>query len=66
MDLVAAVGFTASIVQPISVTTKPIKYLNYVKDAPKYRAKLALIATSLLALRTKIFPASSLPLSQPE
>ena len=45
-----AVGLAASIVQLIDATTKAIKYLNNVKDAPKDRATLAREAANLLAL----------------
>jgi hypothetical protein len=54
MDPVTAVGLIASIVQLIDATAKAIKYLNYVKDAPKDRARLALEATSLLVLLTDL------------
>jgi hypothetical protein len=54
MDPVTGVGLAASIVQLIDVTTKAIKYLNDVKDAPKDRAKLAKEATSLLVLLTDL------------
>ncbi|KAH0534081.1 hypothetical protein FGG08_007315 [Glutinoglossum americanum] len=50
MDPVTVVGLAASIVQLINATTKAIKYLNDVKEAPKDRARLAREATSLLAL----------------
>ena len=50
MDPVTAVGLAASIAQLIGVTTKTIKYLNNVKDAPKDRAKLLKEASSLLSL----------------
>src|SRR5438046_7959257 len=49
-----AVGLAASIVQLIDATTKIIKYLNDVKDAPKDRARLARETTSLLALLTDL------------
>src|SRR5437016_4107168 len=54
MDPVTVVGLAASIVQLIDATTKAIKYLNHVKDAPKDRAILAQEATSLLALLTNL------------
>ena len=54
MDPVTAVGLAASIVQLIDATTKVIKYLNDVKDAPKDRWTLAREATSLLALLTNL------------
>jgi hypothetical protein len=50
MDPITAVGLAASIVQLIDATTKAIKYLNGVKDAPKERATLAREGSSLLAL----------------
>jgi hypothetical protein len=54
MDPVTTVGLAASIIQLIDATTKAIKYLNDVKDAPKDRARLAREATSLLALLTDL------------
>ncbi|EXJ70463.1 uncharacterized protein A1O5_06532 [Cladophialophora psammophila CBS 110553] len=54
MDPVTAVGLRASIVQLIDSTTKAIKYLNNVNNAPKDRARLAREATSLLALLTDL------------
>jgi hypothetical protein len=54
MDPVTAVGLAASIVQILNATTKTIKYLNDVKDAPKERSRLALEATRLLVLLTDL------------
>jgi hypothetical protein len=54
MDPVTVVGLVASIVQLIDATTKAIKYINDVKDAPRERARLAREATSLLALLTDL------------
>ena len=54
MDPVTVVGLAAGIVQLIGATTKAIKYLNDVKNAPKDRATLAREATSLLALLTDL------------
>ncbi|KAH0541723.1 hypothetical protein FGG08_003815 [Glutinoglossum americanum] len=54
MDPITAVSLAASIVQLIDATTKVIKYLNDVKDAPKDRARLARETTSLLALLTDL------------
>jgi hypothetical protein len=54
MDPVTAVGLVASIVQLIDSTTKVVKYLNDVRDAPKDRARLAQEAASLLALLTSL------------
>jgi hypothetical protein len=54
MDPVTAVSLAASIVQLINTTTKAIKYLNDVKDAPKDRATLAREVSSLLALFTDL------------
>jgi len=45
-----AVGLAASIVSLIEVTTKVVKYLDDVKDAPKERAELASEANILLGL----------------
>jgi hypothetical protein len=54
MDPITAVGIAASIVQLIDTTTRVIRYLNDVKDAPKDRARLAREATSLLTLLTDL------------
>jgi hypothetical protein len=54
MDPAAVVGLAASIVQLIGATTKAIKYLNDVKNAPKDRARLAREAISLLGLLTDL------------
>lgn len=54
MDPVTAVSLAASIVQLIDATTKTIRYLNDVKDAPKERSRLALEATRLLVLLTDL------------
>lgn len=54
MDPITAIGLAASIAQLIEATTKAIKYLNNVKDAPKDRAKLVQEASSLLALLTNL------------
>lgn len=50
MDPFMAMGFAAAILQLIDVTTKAVKYLNHVKDAPKEQAKLAREVASLLPL----------------
>ena len=54
MDPVTGISLVAGIAQLIGVTTKTIKYLNNVKDAPKDRAKLIQEASSLLALLTNL------------
>jgi hypothetical protein len=54
MDPVTVIGLVASIVQLIDTTTKAIKYINDVKDAPRDRARLAREAASLLALLTDL------------
>lgn len=54
MDPVTAVGLVATVTQLIAVTTKVIKYLSDVKDAPKDRGKLALEISSLLTLLTNL------------
>jgi hypothetical protein len=54
MDPVTVIGLVAGIVQLIDTTTKAIKYINDVKDAPRDRARLAREATSLLALLTDL------------
>ena len=50
MESVTVVGLAASVVQLIGATTKAIKYLNDVKNAPKVRARLARETISLLGL----------------
>jgi hypothetical protein len=50
MDPVTIVGFIASIVQLIDATSKVVKYLNSVADAPKDRVALAREASGLLPL----------------
>ena len=54
MDPVTVFSLVAGIVQLIDTTTKVIKYINDVKDAPRDRARLALEAASLLALLTDL------------
>lgn len=54
MDPITVVGFLASVVQLIDVTSKVVKYFNDVKNAPKDRGKLAREATGLLALFTDL------------
>lgn len=54
MDPITAIGLVASIAQLIEATTKAIKYLNSVRDAPKDRAKLVQEASSLLAVLTNL------------
>ena len=54
MDPITAAGLIASIAQLIGTTTQTIQYLNDMKDAPKYRAKLAQEASSLLMLLTDL------------
>lgn len=49
-----AVGLTASITQLVAATTKAIRYINDVKNAPRERATLLLEATTLLALLTSL------------
>ena len=50
MDPVSAIGLVASIVQLISATSKVIKYVDEIKDAPKERASLASEAANLMPL----------------
>ena len=50
MDPVSAIGLVASIVQLISTTSKVIKYVDEVKDAPTERASLASEAANLVPL----------------
>lgn len=45
-----AVGFLAVVIQLIDMNSKVVSYFNDIKDAPKDRAKLARMATGLLAL----------------
>ena len=54
IDLVTAAGFVSVVVQLIDVTSKTVRYLNEVKDAPKDRAKLARETTGLLSLFTDL------------
>jgi hypothetical protein len=54
MDPVTVLGLVASIVQLIDTTTKAIKYINDVKDAPRDRARLAREAANLLAFLTDL------------
>lgn len=54
MDPITIVGFVASVVQLIDITSKAVSYFNDVKNAPKERAKLAIETTSLLALFTDL------------
>ena len=54
MDVITGAGLVASIIQIIDATTKAIKYLNDVKDAPKDRVQLAHEATSILVLLTQL------------
>lgn len=50
MDPVTALGLVASIVQLIDATSKVIKYVSEVKDAPKEREILSLEAANLMPL----------------
>ena len=50
MDPVSAIGLVASIVQLIATTSKVIKYVDEVKDAPKERSSLASEAANLMPL----------------
>ena len=50
MDPVSAIGLVASIVQLITTTSKVIKYVDEVKDAPKERASLASETANLIPL----------------
>ena len=50
MDPITAVGFVAALVQLIDITSKAVRYINDVKNAPKSRAKLAREASGLLSL----------------
>ncbi|KAF5632082.1 hypothetical protein F52700_6601 [Fusarium sp. NRRL 52700] len=54
MDPITAVGLIASIAQIIDATTKVLRYLNDVKNAPKARARVAQEASLLLALLTNL------------
>ena len=50
MDPVSAIGLVAGIVQLIATTSKIIKYVNEVNDAPKEKASLASEAANLMPL----------------
>ena len=50
MDPVSAIGLVASIVQLIETTSKVIKYVNEVNDAPKEKLSLASEAANLVPL----------------
>ena len=50
MDPISAISLIASLAQPIDVTSKTLRYLNNVKNAPKSRAQVAQEASLLLAL----------------
>ena len=50
MDPVSAIGLVASIVQLIGTTSKVIKYVDDIRDAPKERASLASEAANLVPL----------------
>ena len=54
MDPITIVGFVATVVQLIDVTSKAVNYFNDMKDAPKDKAKLAREATNLLPLLTEL------------
>ena len=54
MDPMTVVGFVAALVQLVDATSKAIKYVNDIKDAPKDRARLAREATNLLSLFTDL------------
>ena len=54
MDPVTIVSLTATVVQLIDATSKVIRYINDVKNAPKERGKLAREVTSLLPLFTDL------------
>ena len=54
MDPITGLGLAVNIIQIIDTTTKAVKYLNDVKDAPKDRALLAQEATSTLVLLTQL------------
>jgi hypothetical protein len=54
MDPVTVISLVASITQLIDATTKTIRYLNDVKDAPKDRATLAQEAANTLILLTNL------------
>ena len=54
MDLIIIIGFVASVVQLIDVTSKAVSYFNDVKNVPNERAKLAMETTFLLALFTDL------------
>jgi hypothetical protein len=50
MDPITAIGLVASIVQLIVATSKVIKYVSEVKDAPKEQENLGLEAANLMPL----------------
>ena len=50
MDPVSAIGLVASVIQLIGTTSKVIKYVDEIKDAPKERASLASEAANLVPL----------------
>ena len=50
MDPVSVIGLVASIVQLIETTSKVIKYIDEVKDAPRERSSLASEAANLMPL----------------
>jgi hypothetical protein len=54
MDPITAIGLIASLAQIIDATTKVLRYLNDVKNAPKARAQVAQEASLLLALLTSL------------
>ena len=54
MDPITGLDLAVNIIQIIDTTTKAVKYLNDVKDAPKDRALLAQEATSTLVLLTQL------------
>ena len=54
MDPVSAIGLIASLAQLIDATSKTLRYVNNVKNAPKARAQVAQEASLLLALLTSL------------
>jgi hypothetical protein len=54
MDPVTVVGLVAVVAQLIDTTTKAIRYMNDVKEAPRDRERLAREAASLFALLTDL------------
>jgi hypothetical protein len=54
MDVVTAVGLTASLVQLIDLVSKTISFLGRIKNAPKERANLAVELAGLLPLLTSL------------